>query len=214
MPPIGERLTDVRTSPRISPEQQELIERWEIELGKRIDAMAPPIHDYMVYPLFYTDDLTLTVSGCATYDVANKTIAALVTRDCNNDVKLRTMLYNDLPEGATPLTDYVEAEKGIVVEVSSRQYDRGRLHYLSEGRHYAVRLETFEQHMDALSNINETLDLIAEANLSTYGVSSFEGADRDELVAIRQRAEPGLIDFVEESFQAYMAYRDRVEALK
>lgn len=206
MPPIGERLTNVKVEPRITPEQQEVIKSLELKIGRRMNVIAPPIGHYMVYPLYYTDDLTLTVSGCATYDANGKTVAALVTRDCNDDVKLQTFLYEIASDDRSSLAEYMETvKKGPVVEVSSRQWNRGRLEYCVD-EHRNSQLTSFEQYMDAFANIIETLDLIEIANLATYGVVDFEGLDEADLVAIRERAEPGLINFVQQSFQREMEY--------
>jgi hypothetical protein len=203
MPPIGEKLTQ---RPEITPEQQELIKNRELEIGKRINAMAPPIHDYLVYPLIYsTEDLTITMSGSATYPVGDKIVSAFVTRNINNDVHLQTRLYST--DSDKPFPESGQSMLGDGVKVSNGDYSDGTLGYMEKD--YPLQLTTFEQHIDALDNIEETLELIAAANLATYGVESFEGLDGEALIAIRNRAEPGLADFAWQSFEQYLADKNR-----
>lgn len=206
MPPIGERLTDIKAAPLMSSEQREQIRTLELEIGKRMGTLAPPVGGYMVYPLFWSPDLTLTMSGCATYQAGNRNVSAVVTRDCNNAIKLRTFVYDDIAEGET-VEDRLSRpfEKGVTVGVSKRTYDEGELEYtLPDWRER--KPTTYEQFMNALSNISETLDLVEAANLETYGVSNFAGLDQETLVAIREQAEPGLVDFVEQSMKEYSAH--------
>jgi hypothetical protein len=115
------------------------------------------------------------------------------------------MLYDDLADGAfVHHTTIDTTRKGVAVGVSRKQWNKGRLEYQHRGLNTGGLLTTFEQNVDALSNINETLDLVEAANIQTYGVANFEGLDRERLAAIRENAEPGLENFVDQSMKEYM----------
>jgi hypothetical protein len=190
MPPIGERLSNQWDS---KPEQKQEIKERQKKVGKRIDNATPPM-GYMIYPLYYGEGdttMTLTLSAVARYEVDGNVIEAPVTRDINGTVWLRTF-------GVREVDGQEERREGVTIKVK-REYGKGQLEYSSEPSSY-------DQHQSALDGIEETLDLIEQANVDVYGVRNFEDVSAEELKEIRARAEPGLGAWVDAEY-----YRDYPE---
>ncbi len=208
MPPIGERIFEKPVPPpALTPEQAEHIRRHEIELGRRIELLAPPIGGYMIYPLFESRDLTLTISGSAVYESNGNTIAAFVTRDVNNGVRLRTIIYSTDEKVDSSREDLgLTVQSGPCITVSRKAFNTGELEYTKPhaGGISSLKPGTFDQYVSAFANIRETIDLIEIANLDTYGVRNFDKLTKEELEKIRDRAEPGLASFVEQSMKTYI----------
>jgi hypothetical protein len=144
---------------------------------------------WALHPLYYGENdetMTLTLSGVARYEVKGRSIEALVTRDINNTVWLRTFLL-DVVDGQET------RRKGVVVKVE-KEYRKGELRY-SHGSP-----TSYDQHQNALDDIEETLELIASANTAVYGVADFSALTNEELRAIQINAEPGLRDWVDSRF--------------
>lgn len=174
MPPVGERVTYIRKPEELTPERKAMIDKEAQKIRERMPLLAPP-RSYAPRPPMGDDGVFLcperefiTKSAMASYTLDNRpgfTFFARVARDNNGDHYLTVDASQD-SDG--------EVGGRVTISLEHRPYVPsdflGGLHIPGSSGF------TFEQWIDAMQNIQETLDLVERANVQKYGYGNLNEA--------------------------------------
>lgn len=172
MPPVGERVTYLPKPEKLTFERRVMISEEAQKIAGHMPLLAPP-QEYAPSPPQGPDGILLcpqrwvsTTSATARYTLDNRpgiTFSAHVEMDANQDHWLEiTSSKNETGE------EWFGLAMGLARHPDSDSRWLSGLH-IPGGQDF-----TFEQWLDAMQNIQETLDLIEKANIEQYGMSNLK----------------------------------------